>query len=100
MSRKIFGLRIMSIALFMKYKKNHNTTPHCISCGSFIPVGEKFETTRGKITKYICLECSKKQVVVYQLPNSRKAFKGTKRNDIGSRHEDNWIYEIQSTTSM
>jgi hypothetical protein len=90
----------MNIRMFIAYKKVHNTVPICVSCGLHILVGDKIEICKGRLRKYICEACSKKDVLVYQYPLSRKRFKGNKRNDIGSRHEDNWIHKIQSTTSM
>ncbi len=89
----------MTIPLFMRMKKLRGI-PICISCGLPILVGYKFQRAKGRLVKYICEECSKKDVLVYQFPISRKSYKGNRRNDTGSRHPDKWIHKIQSYTSQ
>lgn len=56
----------MSKNLWTRYKRHYGKIPKCISCGHIILVGEKAERMGG--TKYLCKECSKKDVVVYQYP--------------------------------
>jgi DNA-directed RNA polymerase subunit RPC12/RpoP len=88
--------------MFIQYKKVHNTVPICPSCGSHILVGEKIELCKGRLRKYFCKTCSKKDVLVYQYPTARKRFKGNHRNNVKSNYKnpDSWVHEIQSTTSM
>lgn len=63
--------RKMTIAVFMKYKKFNNTIPRCISCGKPILVNKWYETLKGRLVKYACYACAKKEVLVYQYPMSR-----------------------------
>jgi len=73
--RKKNILTIMTEQAFRRYKENYRITPRCISCGKSIVVGDKMMRFVGRQTKYVCEECSKKDVIVYQYPKSRNPYK-------------------------
>jgi hypothetical protein len=100
------NLRIMTIQIFQEYKKLNNTIPKCVSCGLPILVGFLFERLKGaRKTKYLCKECSEKDVCVYQYPMSKRQYDGNRKNDTGSRHSEKkdfhkWIHGIAEYTSQ
>ena len=63
----------LTLHAFQKYKKHNGTVPRCSSCGNPILVGDKMTRLVGRKTKYLCEECSKKDVVVFQYPKSKPA---------------------------
>lgn len=96
----------MTIQLFMKYKKHHNTVPCCVSCGTHILVNEIIEPVcrRGnhRRTKYLCVNCSKKPLVVYQIIRyGRKGMGVSGKNPLGKiKKDDDYIHEIATYTSQ
>jgi hypothetical protein len=74
--RKKNILTIMTVHTFKTYKKINGTIPRCVSCGKTILVGDKMMRLVGsRKTKYVCEECSKKDVIVFQYPMSKPANK-------------------------
>jgi NAD-dependent SIR2 family protein deacetylase len=70
----------MTKSRFQRYKRNYGTIPRCLSCGSPIFVGEKIEVRHGCYKhKYLCKNCLKKDIVVYQYPKSKPANKIEKK---------------------
>ena len=68
----------MTQAMFTKYKNHKNIVPRCISCGKHILVHEecgRVNRSSSHTINYICGNCSKKDILVYQLRiNGRTPF--------------------------
>jgi hypothetical protein len=64
---------------WLRYKRSHNTIPHCISCGIELLVGVPIEVCHGsRNRKYLCGVCSLKPIVVYQYPLRKQEKVGKK----------------------
>jgi RNase P subunit RPR2 len=50
-------------------KPRHNKPVHCTACGAIINIGEKAvrKESRGHKTRYLCLKCACKPILVYPI---------------------------------
>lgn len=71
-------LKVMSRALWVRWKNLRHAIPSCVACGVPIMVGDRYVPINSSRRKFVCVECSRKDVLVYQYPMRRYRYVGEK----------------------